>query len=72
MAEVTVSSRTKIVAALLCFFLGFLGVHRFYTGKIGTGILYILTGGLFGIGALVDLIVILLGNFRDIDGHVLK
>lgn len=43
----------------LCLFLGFFGAHKFYEGKIGMGILYLLTGGLFYIGAFVDLIVIL-------------
>ena len=49
----------KWTAFLLCFFLGGLGAHKFYEGKIGMGILYILTLGLFGIGVLVDLITIL-------------
>ena len=49
----------KWVAFLLCLFLGLLGGHKFYEGKIGMGILYIFTVGLFGIGAIVDLIVIL-------------
>lgn len=49
----------KWVALLLCFFLGVLGIHKFYEGKIGMGILYIFTFGLFGIGWLVDLIVLL-------------
>ena len=52
-------SKNKWVALLLCFFLGFFGGHKFYEGKIGMGILYIFTGGLFGIGAIVDFIVIL-------------
>ena len=43
----------------LCLFLGLIGAHKFYEGKIGMGVLYIFTGGLFGIGAFVDLIVIL-------------
>lgn len=51
--------KNKWVALLLCFFFGPLGVHRFYEGKIGTGILYLLTFGLFGIGALVDFFKIL-------------
>lgn len=52
-------AKNKWVAFLLCFFLGYLGIHRFYEGKIGTGILYFFTGGLFGIGWFVDLIRIL-------------
>ena len=51
--------KNKWIAFLLCFFLGYLGVHRFYEGKIGTGILYFFTMGLFGIGVLVDLIILL-------------
>ena len=51
--------KNKWVAFLLCLFLGFLGAHKFYEGKIAMGILYFFTLGLFGIGVLVDLIVIL-------------
>ena len=47
------------IALLLCIFLGVLGGHKFYEGKVGMGILYIFTVGLFGIGIIVDLIVIL-------------
>lgn len=57
--------------ALMCIFLGELGVHRFLVGKIGTGILYIFTCGLFGIGILVDLIMILCGSFTDKDGETI-
>lgn len=51
--------KNKWTAFLLCFFLGGIGAHKFYEGKIGMGILYIFTMGLFGIGTLVDLICIL-------------
>lgn len=51
--------KSKGVALLLCFFLGFLGGHKFYEGKIGMGILYILTAGLFGIGVIIDFICLL-------------
>lgn len=49
----------KLAAFCLCLFLGFLGGHKFYEGKIGTGILYLFTGGLFLIGRLLDLFHIL-------------
>ncbi len=51
--------KNKWVALLLLLFLGFFGGHKFYEGKIGMGILYIFTGGLFGIGLIVDFIAIL-------------
>lgn len=56
----TGTPRNKWMAFVLCFFFGYFGMHRFYEGKMGTGILYALTFGLFGIGWLVDIIRILL------------
>lgn len=62
-------SEKKILPAfLLCFFFGFLGVHRFYVGKVGTGIAQIFTLGGLGIWALIDLIMIIVGSFTDKDG----
>lgn len=66
------SDKNWIAAILLCLFLGPLGVHRFYVGKIGTGILMLLTLGGFGIWALVDLVIIIVGSFKDADGNVIK
>lgn len=63
-----VSDKKKWTAFWLCFFFGFLGIHRFYVGKIGTGLLYLFTGGGFVFGAIIDLFAILFGNFRDKDG----
>lgn len=66
------AEKSWMVALLLCLFLGVVGAHRFYTGKIGTGIVQILTlGGFFGIWVLVDLIMILTGKFNDKDGRPL-
>ncbi|MFT5528082.1 MAG: TM2 domain-containing membrane protein YozV [Pirellulaceae bacterium] len=42
------------VAWILCTFLGVFGLHRFYLGKVFTGLIYLLTGGLFGIGVVYD------------------
>ena len=52
-------AKNKWVALCLCIFLGVLGAHKFYEGKIGMGILYLLTGGLLGIGVVIDIIGIL-------------
>lgn len=67
-----VSDKKVLPAFLLCFFLGFLGVHRFYVGKIGTGILMLLTLGCLGIWTLIDFVMILVGAFTDKAGNKLK
>jgi len=66
------SEKTWIAALLLCFFLGIFGIHRFYVGKIGTGILQLLTFGGLGIWALIDFILIIIDNFKDANGLPLK
>ncbi|MFZ6675135.1 TM2 domain-containing protein [Undibacterium sp. Xuan67W] len=64
----TTTDKRILPAALFCFFFGFLGVHRFYVGKVGTGILQILTLGGLGIWVLIDFIMIVVGSFTDSDG----
>lgn len=66
------SSKSRLAALLLCFFFGVFGIHRFYVGKIGTGVLYFLTLGGFGIGWLIDMITIACGVFRDSRGNYVK
>lgn len=66
------SDKDGLVTLLLAIFGGPLGLHRFYVGKIGTGILYLLTGGLLGIGALVDIIKIACGTFKDAENRKIK
>lgn len=66
------SKKSKMVALLLCIFLGEFGIHKFYVGKIGMGILYLLTLGLFGIGWFIDIILIACGAFKDEFGLPLK
>jgi len=61
--------KKKWVAFFLCLFLGEFGFHRFYVGKIFTGIIWLLTLGLCGVGWILDLIVILCGGFKDKAGQ---
>ena len=62
----------RFLLAVICFFLGVLGIHRFAVGKIGTGVLYLFTAGLLGIGVLVDFVMILMGTFTDKAGNRIK
>jgi TM2 domain-containing membrane protein YozV len=63
-----VSHYSRLAALLLCLFLGGLGVHRFYVGKVGTGVAMIFTLGGLGIWVLIDLIMIIVGGFTDSNG----
>ena len=66
------STKGFVPTVLLCFFFGVLGVHRFYVGKVGTGILQLLTLGGLGIWALIDFIMISVGTFTDKQGKFIK
>lgn len=66
------SSKAWSITLVLCILLGFIGFHRFYVGKAGTAILMLLTFGGFGIWILVDLIRIIINNFTDEEGKIVK
>jgi len=64
--------KSFVATLVLAILLGNLGVHRFYVGKIGTGIVTLLTLGGLGIWTLIDIIMIAVGNFRDSSGLPIK
>ena len=66
------SPKSKMLAFVLCFLVGYLGIHRFYVGKYGTGIVWFVTAGCFGFGWVVDIIMIAIGSFTDSTGLPLK
>lgn len=66
------SEKSWIATLLLCLFLGGLGVHRFYVGKVGTGVIQLLTLGGCGIWTLIDFIMIIVGSFTDNEGKQIK
>lgn len=72
MSDIQLSEKDFVPTALLCFFLGTIGIHRFYVGKTGTGIAMLLTAGGLGIWTLIDFIIILTGGFTDSEGRPIK
>jgi len=71
-AEIVEQRNKWITCLLLCWFLGVLGIHRFYTGHTALGVLQVLTLGGCGIWALIDFIIIVSGNFKDAQGNPIK
>jgi len=70
--EEEISPKSRLAVTLLAFFLGGLGIHRFYLGKIVTGILMLITVGGLGIWALVDFIMAVAGAMKDKEGRPIK
>lgn len=64
--------RDGTTTLLLCAFLGNLGAHRFYVGRLGSGIAMLLTLGGLGVWATVDLIHLCTGKFTDAEGNVIE
>lgn len=62
------SEKSWIMTLIFSFFFGVFGIHRFYTGKIGTGFIWFFTGGLCGAGYLYDLVSVCIGEFKDKEG----
>ncbi len=65
----TISDKSRAIALMLSVVLGVFGAHRFYVGKIGTGLLQLCTLGGLGIWYLVDVIMVASGGFRDAEGR---
>ncbi len=66
------STKSRLLALLLAIFLGEFGIHRFYEGKIGTGLIWLFSGGFFGVGWVIDVILTLFGAAEDKYGRKIK
>lgn len=72
MNQTAVNDKNFVLVATLCFLLGVFGVHRFYCGKIISGVLMVFTIGRLGIWALVDFVIVCFGEFTDSQRRKIK
>jgi TM2 domain-containing membrane protein YozV len=72
LANATMSNKGGVITMILALFFGGLGMHRFYVGKTTTGILYLFTLGLCGVGVFVDMFNLISNRFLDSDGKVVN
>lgn len=68
----SISDKDWLVTLLLCIFLGYLGIHRFYTNNIAIGVLQLCTGGGCGVWWIIDAIMLITGNYKDGEGRYVK
>ncbi|MEC9309755.1 MAG: TM2 domain-containing protein [Chloroflexota bacterium] len=66
------SEKSFVTAILSCYFMSRIGIHRFYVGKSGTGVLMLLSLGGLGIWSIIDFVTIVTGNFSDSNGLIIK
>ncbi|MGL4758012.1 MAG: TM2 domain-containing protein [Patescibacteria group bacterium] len=64
------STRSRLVTFLLALFFGVFGVHRLYTGHVLLAVLYLCSGGVFLLGVIYDILLLIFGNYRDIEGKI--
>ncbi len=65
------SNKSWVLTLILAILFGGVGIHRFYVNKAGTGIIWFLTGGLLGVGWIIDIIMILCKSFKDGYGNII-
>ncbi len=66
------SDKSKRAAFWICLFFGAFGLHYFYVGRIGRGLIALFTVNFFGIGWILDILKIMNGKFKDNTGTYLR
>jgi len=67
-----ISTKSRTTTFILVFLVGVFGIHRFYVGKVGTGLIWLFTFGCFGLEAVIDFWLVLLGGFKDKEGNIIS